>query len=264
MENTSEANHKWHYWLLSSLILAAIPIIGYSLAFVYESQYCKFFGIPREFIFIDWTSLIIAIGSFIGYFVLVFATLWSPVFLRFLGIRIPGLITRRIVRHAAVILYSALLVLRYHSTERFLLFLFIIPAYFMFFDFIWPLITQRKIHDYRKKLVEQDKVDSKPLFTLPNLLRKYLTSIITIAVALSLLFLIASFEGKRAAATKEDFLIPSSYPQSIVLKTYRDYLICAQLNSDNISIEAEYFFIKLGDDPNLKLTSQKLGPLKVN
>lgn len=264
METTSEANHKWHYWLLSSLILAAIPVIGYSLAFAYESQYCKFFGIPREFIVIDWTSLIIAIGSFIGYFVLVLATLWAPMLLNLLGIRIPGLITRRIFRHAAVILYISLLVVRYHSTNRFMLFLFIIPAYFMFFDFIWPLITQRKIHAYRKKLVKQDKLDSKKSFTLPDFLSKYMPTIILIAVALSLLYVVAFFEGKRAAAIKEEFLIPSTYSQSVVLKTYRDYLICAQLNSDNKSIETEYFFIKLGDDPNLKLTSQKLGPLKVN
>lgn len=264
METTSETNHKWHYWLLSSLIFAAIPVIGYSLAFVYESQYCEFFGIPREFIAIDWTSLIIAIGSFIGYFVLVIVTLWAPMLIGLLGIRMPGLLTRIITRHTAFILYISLLVIRYHSTERFLLFLFILPAYFMFFDFIWPLITQRKIHGYRKKLIEQDKLDSKKSFTLPDFLSKYMPTIMLIAIALSVLYVVASFEGKRAAAIKEEFLIPSTYPHSVVLKTYRDYLICAQLNSDNTSIEAEYFFIKLGDDSNLKLTPQKLGPLKVN
>lgn len=264
METTSEANHKWHYWLLSSLILAAIPVIGYSLAFIYESQYCKFFGIPREFIVIDWTSLIIAISSFIGYFVLVFVTLWAPILLKSLGIRIPGIITRAIFRHATLLLYISLIVLRYHSTNRFMLYLFILSAYWAFFDFIWPLMTQRKIHGYRNKLAEQYKIDTQPLFTLPDFLRRYKTSIVTIAIALMLLFLIASYEGKRAAAIKEDFLIPSSYPQSIVLKIYRDYLICAPLNSDNTSIKTEYFFIKLGDDTNLKLSSHKLGPLEVN
>jgi hypothetical protein len=134
----------------------------------------------------------------------------------------------------------------------------------MFSEFMLPLITKRKIHGYRQKLIEQDKSDSKPLLNLPDFLSKHFSTILVIAVSLMILFSIAGMEGERVATTKEDFLIPSSHPQSIILKTYRDYLICAELNINTRSIKPGFFFIKLGDDPNLKLISHKLGPLVVN
>jgi hypothetical protein len=50
-------------WVSDRIIIAAVPLIGYILSFVYEAGYAGVFKIPLYFITIDLTTVLVATGS---------------------------------------------------------------------------------------------------------------------------------------------------------------------------------------------------------
>lgn len=72
----------------------------------------------------------------------------------------------------------------------------------------------------------------------------------------------AGAEGRRNAMTQTVFLIPSTYPQSVVLRVYGDTLVCAPFDQQNRTVESSFFFIRLGDASEVRLTPRKVGPLR--
>ena len=98
----SSVSQERNYWLLGSLTLAALPAIGYALAFVYENRFCEVFGIPKDFVVINWTSLLIAMGGILGYSLVIFALIQTPYLIRMIGVSELGIISRRIFRKAQV------------------------------------------------------------------------------------------------------------------------------------------------------------------
>ena len=89
--------------LSDGLLIASMPLLGYSIAFAYESGYAGYYGIPLQLISLTLTQILVAIAAlisiiyvllaaaYIGYFHLysekepspVVTSLWrlSPVFL---------------------------------------------------------------------------------------------------------------------------------------------------------------------------------------
>ena len=53
-------------FLTEGFMLAALSILGYTLAFIYEYNYCNYFGIPTWLIQVDFSNIIFAIGSLIS------------------------------------------------------------------------------------------------------------------------------------------------------------------------------------------------------
>jgi len=71
MENGTKARH---FWVQQGIIVAASPVIGYGLAFLYEIGFCGIFKIPREFIRLDLTSVFVAAGSLVGIILILYYT----------------------------------------------------------------------------------------------------------------------------------------------------------------------------------------------
>lgn len=259
----SKTSSGWSHWITVSIILAALPALGYILAFVYEVEYCRVFNIPREFVMISFTNLIIAIGSILGVSIILLAIPQTPRLINIVGFDKPGLITQRIIKHSIALLLVSVLFLRYYEIESHFYFLYFLPLYYILRDFVLPLITQRSLSGYRNKLKAEDEVKAFPAARIPSFWKKHRYNVIMIIFTLLVLYTVASLDGKRTAIKQEEFLIPSTYPQSVVLKVYGDSLICSNFNRENRTLDGELFFIKLGRDPQLKLSLQTVGPLKL-
>ena len=81
-------------------------------------------------------------------------------------------------------------------------------------------------------------------------------------IAVVIVCMTALGEGRRSAITQYEFLVLSNYPSSVVLKAYKDYLICAPFNADNRTIVKDFTIIPITQPSGITLRLEKLGQLK--
>lgn len=141
-ENISQQEHR----LLYGSALALIPAFAYALAFIYEQAWGAVFHLPKEFIVIGWTNIIIAAGAFIGTSgALLFTILYLPHMLRQIGfLAKPDALNRRVVRHSSMLLWATLVFMRYAAFIPLLALIYSLLIYLMLIDFVFPLLSQRR------------------------------------------------------------------------------------------------------------------------
>ncbi|MCJ7497382.1 MAG: hypothetical protein MUO78_04525, partial [candidate division Zixibacteria bacterium] len=85
-----------------------------------------------------------------------------------------------------------------------------------------------------------------------------------IAILSLFLVLIFSWEAGRSRALKQDeFLILKASPELVVLRIYGENLICAPFDRTTKEVKKTISIFKIGDDPDLKLSLEKVGPLHI-
>jgi len=249
-------------WAWQVIVVTAIPVLGYTLAFIHEAAFCDVFSIPREFIILDWISIITSIGGvLISSFLILWIMLIPALLSRFRNKRL-GPIARRFTMLITLLLILLLITTTYLSFLPYFPFLLAFLLYFAILDFLGPLITQKGILGYRNKLEAQDKHDAESITKFPFV--KQVGKVgLTIVFFILLLFSLSYLDGRDSAMRQEEFLVPSTYQESVVLRIYGDKLICAPIDRERHQIVKGFFLIRLGDDSNLVLIPQKVGPLKV-
>ena len=130
MENTATDQKRSQLWWLG-IAIPLIPLIGalgYLLAYVYERRFCNAFGIPTEFIVINWNSIIIASVAIVVFAISVIALLFGPVLLYQMGFAKPHRpIVFKIVKYFGMLLRAIFIYIRYHDFEKGLWLLLIFP-----------------------------------------------------------------------------------------------------------------------------------------
>jgi hypothetical protein len=243
-------------------IVTIIPIalaLGYIVAYLYELGYCSTFGIPSEFISPDTTHVLIAVSKvFLSAVTLfwvayVFITMASEP-------RSRGPIQRRLILLMVIGFIYIAFAIDYPSarTEWYL----IIPIFIIFIllFFVSPVITHRNIKGYRNKLIAQDQVNAatNPL----NYIERYVgRSLLIILLLLIPWIVLPYFNAQTDATEQEDFLVPSTYPHSVVLRIYGDNLICAELDPQDTELTGRFFMISMDDEPKPYLSLQEIGHL---
>jgi hypothetical protein len=177
-----------------------------------------------------------------------------PYVLRRLGLPKPGPIKGRFIKYSILIFMGLCIFIRYHAFVPQLGLIFVFPIYLMFLEFVGPLRTQKEIPGYTEKLAAQQERDAMLIKSIP-------TFVLNMLLVVAILVLCSGFEGRKAALTKEVFMVPSINTHSVVLKVYGDKLICAPFDRESGRVEKSFFFIELGRDSNLMLVPQKVGPL---
>lgn len=249
------------------LFAAMAPIAlgsAYFLSYIYERAYSMFFKIPNEFIVIGWISIIpIAVKIFLIWILLLLSILvfwsylldraaeWGPIcriFIKVVGGTAPMIILMVPFR-------------MFWSTLPISVGFWIIVL--IFFYLLRPLMTQKKIKGYRDKLIAQERVDEAPAIGPAKTVIRYLGGRwgFVIVFTLPLLILATHFGGINDAASKVEFLIPSTTQELVVLRIYGDNLICAPLDRENKEIERSFFILDMKD---IYLTPEKVGPLTVS
>jgi hypothetical protein len=259
-DNSTE--EKKDKWLTEGIIIALIPVLGYALAYIHEFAFCDIFGIPKEFIIVNWPSIITSIGRIIVLSLVIIGIILLPAFIQKTGGTKMGPIARRLVTYIPLLLASFFLVMGYSFILLEFLSILAFLLYFAILDFLGPCWTQRSIKGYRNRLDAQDKRDAEVMGKI-TFLGKIGRAGATLIVFIILLLGLSYLDGRDNAVTQEEFLVPSTYQESAVLRVYGDRLVCAPLDREKHQVSREFFFINIGDNPNLILTPQIIGPLKV-
>jgi formate hydrogenlyase subunit 3/multisubunit Na+/H+ antiporter MnhD subunit len=89
--------------------------------------------------------------------------------------------------------------------------------------------------------------------------QKTTIALVLIAIVLILLVWLPWYTGELQAKAQTRFWVPSTYPQSVVLRICGDRLICGGL--DETGLDGSFFVIRLDDEPKPVLTLNEIGHL---
>jgi hypothetical protein len=245
------------------LIVAAISAIAYLFAFAYEAGFAEVFNIPLSFITIRLTNVFVIAGSLslVGQLVLNIGNLIFVVSSTF-----SGLISQRMKFLMLFFLWSVALIIITVGTRLqtgVIRVLVIGWAIGLLFQFIFPLLTQRDINGYREKLAAQDKLDAHTQDLLGLLAQRLGVGPYNLMLSLLMALVVVYYAGQSAAMRQDRYLVTSTSPQMVVLRVYGDNIICAPIDRNSGSIEHSFTVLKLGEDPDLMLYSEQVGPLRL-
>ncbi len=257
-QNSINENTGWN-WFRIVLIIA--PALGYTLAYTYEIGYCNVFKIPKEFIFLDLTTVIIGITAAFGGSLLI---IWFVIMLLIpkQAIKPMGPIRRRLYFLLLICMLSFFIAYKYLLVWE----LIYIIAYLVAMAVIlllFPLLDRntRKIKGYRNKLIANDEQTKK---STDPLLKRIGSRGIIVFMLLVGAYTFTYLEGRAQAINQEEFYVPSTYPSSVVLRIYGDNIVCAPVNQARKEIERTYFILKTNDEPRPMLIATKTGRLYVS
>jgi hypothetical protein len=242
-------------------IVAAISAIAYIFAFVYEAGFAKIFSIPLSFITISLTNVLIVAGSLllVGQLVLSVGNLVFAVSDKF-----NGPISKRVKRLMPVLLYSLALAFLASGTRLLSsLMIGLIVGWLIgiFFEFLFPLLTQRGRGSYREKLVAQDELDARTKDLYSLLARRLGVGPYILMFSLLMALVVVYYAGQSAAMRQSTYLVTSTSPEMVVLRIYGDNVICAPFDRNTGEVEPSFVVLKVGEDPELMLYSERVGPL---
>jgi len=135
--------------------------------------------------------------------------------------------------------------------------------FFLFYFFIYPLVNQKGVHGYRNKLIAQDRISRRtpdPFDYIAKGLGR--STVIVLLLLLPLLFL-PYFNGESFAENQEEYLVPSTHQNAVVLRIYGDNLICGELDRDGKKLNGNFFVLKVDDEPRPVLSVQTVGRLGI-
>lgn len=247
-------------WVSDALIIAAFPIVAYVITYAYESGYAGIFGIPSQFIALNLITFLVVTGALTGVILSLF------MYANFILLILPksdSPLFRGIIKLFPMILLSVAYLILYGKLWHYWIIPIGVIALIFLIEFGFPLITQKGRPSYREKYDEQEKLESnvKGIF-------EYVIPLVgrgpAIAIVYLSIFLILSSEAGRSRALKQDeFLIIKASPELVVLRIYGEKLICAPFDRTTKEITRTFTILKTGDDPNLKLSLEKVGPLHI-
>ena len=248
------------YWRLSlGFIVAASSAIGYLLAYLWEAGYGSVFGVPREFIVLDVTRVLIAISAVASFF-FVASVFAGAYFIAgwFSARHGQGRGGSRLVVLMVLLLSWGLLTLRWPSLWAiWIAYLLPVAATFVVSTVVVPWIIRRLPERLRAGLDAIEKWCASKVPRLPRPAFAAVLIVITVALGLYL----SHESGQATAMSQKDFFVPSTNQNSVVLRIYGDNLICAPFDRGNKTVERSFFVLKVDDDPRPVLTLEKVGPL---
>ena len=263
--NTEETSRNHWQWL--GILVTIGPVVGYLMAFLREWGYCTFFGIPSSFIRLDTTNILLGVGEGLGlalvglFCVAIYHEVKSEP-----TSKVSGPLRQRLWLILSLFAISFYLVFRYGLPLYLLASCFAAAFVFLLLEFSVVVTKYRNVKGWRAKYEEQDKPIPKDI-TRDFLQQRFGRGVYIIIFFAFFLLLGAYLGGFLPASTQKDFLVPSTNPNTVVLRVYGDNLICAHLanetkgNKTNVVVEKSFFILKLDDEPRPILNLTRVGPL---
>jgi hypothetical protein len=171
---------------------------------------------------------------------------------------------RSIAFAAAVSLYILALVLLERPTRLELGAYGFLLLFFWFFEFVFPLITQRAKRGYLTKLAAQEEVERKVETLIDLLLRRVGRPQALVIVTLGLLLVFAHAAGRGQARRQRDFLVPASEPSYVVLRQYGDRFILGKVQEGGATVGREFrILVPAGEQASSSesFLLKRIGPL---
>jgi len=244
-------------WL--GVIVAVGPVVGYSMAFLQELGFCSYFKIPSDFIQLNLTKTLIAVGQGLGLaLVISLFLLWYYVSSGAKGLS-PG---KSKCWYGLVLLSTAFYICWVSGLNLLGLQMWeilgsvtaLIVASFVLEWGFRRIKRRRSKSEERENRIPEDAVRD---FLVKHLGAQTVFLVVFLAV---IAFVEPWFIGHIRAINQVDFMQPSDNTSRVVLRVYGDDLIWAPV--DNKTVQANFSVIKMDDDPRPVFTIKSIGPLK--
>ncbi len=245
-------------WLTEGIVLAAIPVMAYVLAFGYEYGYYLAYGFPQELISVDLNRVfaagVIFLAGVLG------VVLLTTVALALLPSDHP---LASVIAQAVIYALAYLVFLTYLGRFDALGWIFgLTLAAYLLYKFAMPVLTQGHVHGYVRKYQSHEQAQQ----MRPTLFRAMLRTIgplpgtvlayFCIAVLLSVTF------GWHLATAREYYFVVPGEPERVVLRIYGDSVVLAQLDRPTRRILREYTVLRRTGGA-VTLREERIGPLMV-
>lgn len=257
-------NEEKRSWLSESIIATAVPLMGYVLAFCYQSGYAGYFNIPREIISISMPQILLSTTGLVLYG---YSLLWlSEIIFSSIPInarRDP--IIRRTARLAPVtlLLFVSLNMYGLQSIE-WIIFLIILIIQ-LFWEFVVPQLVQTRTKPYIEKLTAEweDRDRKRNLGIIASLEGIVGFNITRYFLALVLIMYIASSWGGNHAIHCTNFYVDTSRTNTVILAIYDSRCVSSTYNPTNHSVSSDITITELSAACPLNIKKERIGPLSV-
>ena len=245
-------------WLTESVLLAAIPVMAYVLAFGYEYGYSLAYGFPPELISIDLNRVFAAGAVFLSWVLLVL--LLTTGVLALLPSEHPlapavAQVVPLVLAYLVFIIYYG----RFDNVAR----VFGLPLVgYLVYKFLVPLLAQRGVPGYVQRYRAHEQIRQTRGTFFRAILRTFgptpgiVLVYFVIAVTLSTTF------GWRFATERAYYFVVPGPPERIVLRIYGDSIVLARLDRPTQQILRDYTVLRRTAEA-ITLREERIGPLTV-
>ncbi len=248
--------------LTEGFLIALLPILGYILAYSFESGYLSFYGIGEEFISVRLETVIISIFTILSILLLtsIFVELCYPYIVKYQSNNpIHSRLLLSLIALSAGLLFYAI------NSTIWAILLVILILLLIVALFTVPIFQYRNEDiSYIEKL-RKDENKSKPKHKTRSFINEILlgTNIRPIAVIISttvLFIFVSSFMGMFSASMKATYLVYMNNSDSfIVIRSNNEGKIAVGVDLNKKSIKNTYLIINSSKD--LELTQIYTGKL---
>jgi len=253
----NQTKEKIDWKVLLTMVIAISPVLGYGLAYVYQLGYCSVFNIPTDLVKLDLTTVLVAIAGTLGvlfFFSCLMLLIWATP-------RNISVTKQKIYVSAVLLFFLFIFSLLFFTTSEAEQ-VAIMYGIFLFLIFLGPSVA-RKISGIKwgKGKNEPETPADDRIIQIIN--TKYFKYSIFGFILLVMVIYFGALAGRSDALNKHIFYVPSSNPNSVVLKIYGDDMVCAQLTSlRNESVLGNTIFVvPLSDTSVVSLTPIRIYPV---
>jgi len=249
-------------WMTEGVMIALIPALGYLFVFAYESGYAKYYHFPLEFINIDLPQIVMSALTLYIVAVIVFFTIeWISFvffkehrylyhtivrFLPFLGFIVGSIILTDWVRAINITIGLVIIGIQ---------------------EFVFPLISQKDKNSYEDKLRAYENADW-DYRENRGALSWRITSIfghrnILLVINTVLIFYMIQMAGEIGASRKMLYYTIPNDPEKVVLRIYKNTLICADYDKEAKTVNTTFSVYQLDANSATIMKYEEAGPLKL-
>ena len=231
------------------------------MTFLYERGYGQVFEIPPSLIELTLTQVFVSLGS-LSLTIYIYIMIWKS-FLLWTDASQDNLINQLIVIQLHFLMLFIGVALLWGGFIPWVVF-GVVTLYFLFDDFIYPLIIQRGIGTYREKIEAQMQLEAQRPSVIKMLLGSAKNSREASFIFPIALFVVLAFPaGRYIARSQTYFYVLSESTDVALLRIYGDKAISASFDREAKEISKNLTILTLSNQGELKLNYEKIGPLKV-
>lgn len=246
-------------FLSEGILIAALTAVGYAVAYYYEKGYKGYFLVPEDYIELNPITIIKVIGSTFAVAIFSFIAINNfTILFRQVKKKHP-IIGFKLSKFMRISLYMFFAISLQGLNLVGIIVLGIMMIIVAIYIFILPVLLHRKVRGYRQKLIaSEDKRDDNGQYEM-SIPYQVISKIgdRNYKIILSIIFVIAlipnaSMIGEANATSQKVFMIVEGYPNYIMVGTYKDYAVVAEMDVKKKEVIPNYKLIK-NEEFNAKL-----------
>ena len=249
---------KERKFLSEAVLVAAASALSYAVAYAYRAGFGSYFDLPPLLLTPTLAGILRAGAAVAGFLLFLFVIingLWM-----FLPHKDSAV--RRNIQRMFFILVVIVLGLYWLFAYKWGWAVILgIVCFLGFHLFIFPLITQRKLHGYENKLLAQEKVMFASNMLTDEVGASIGRGVLLLAIASYVLIVFANSLGHQTAKNQEDYFVLTGTPDHVVAAMDDDMIILVAYDPAAMTLKRQYTIQRLTSERVWLLEKKHIGKL---